>query len=1200
MNTEQAKSTLGGNLLVIKASAGSGKTYTLARLYIELLLLKPDGHGRLELRNAQDYHRHILAITFTNKATDEMKHRIVKELHQLATHFEKSDYRSYFEQMCTPEAFQELSQAAQKALTAILMNYSMMNVSTIDAFFQSILRNFARELDRDYSYEVQIDEDFAIGTAVHNFLLSLGTDAERINNSQQLSTVEGWVRDFIHRNVEQDNGWNFFGNNKLTDLAKKIKDEEFRKRMQDIREYLTLTDDNGVTRSNLTRIRQFRELAAKARDHHKNSYTTGFATALPLLLQRHGIDKDKLNKAKSLYKFMWVNAMKDGKEPTKGMNAINRDNVHEQFKGDTSTLPTALLDEAMAMVNDLVNTFCCWQLLDKLVADVGLLGLIGEIDLKLEQYRKDNNVVLIADTNDLINHLVAGNNTVPFVYERVGTWINHFMIDEFQDTSHKQYDNFVPLLHESLSHGGNNFNLIIGDAKQSIYRFRNADPSLFRDCINKEFEQQLRLANLPTNFRSLEAVVTFNNRLFKLLVDHYTGAGDTVSELVSSTYKPTNHDSDYQQLVHKQGGKYAPGYVRVLAKTSTGDDYNTDLVLSDLPDYLLELHQRFPWSKIGILVNLTDEGTKIVHTILEHNKQHAHEPDQQIRITSDEAMRLNNSPTVRRIISILRFIDLVQFATEDEDASPAEDDTNPAEGDTAPTADPKEQLVKALRRKRVGEQRHHRVLNNFLSAIGGKENLEAQEVGRILDQCFTSHDNSNTGNVEERMSRYALMLEQLLPDPRTHLLTLTSIVEHIIQLIAQEQHHLRETAFLLALQNHVTDFANHNSGGTVREFLRYWDQNNRKFNIASSAGEDAITVMTIHKAKGLEFECVVIPFANWQMDDSDRENQYWITKDAWTAQHGSDLFTSAGTELPHDVIPPMLPVDKKWIRKLAERNGTLAPFVGSHLADLLIDNLGKTYVALTRPRMELHLFISTPNKKNSNITTIDQVLNQMVSKVEGMAALEGRGWHMGTPRPFKQDDDSDQPLTMPSYYVTPAPGKVTVRLPHDSATPKSKGRQLHNVMERIRYQRDATKALNRAEQRGVFTEPWTRQCFEDILHSLFTHPVTAPWFADDNMVYNERSLVGLPPEDKETPDSQAEQANSDTRRPDRVVRRPDGSLIVVDYKFGLPHRIKHTEQVQRYVQHLADITGAPTQGFLVYIAPGKPPRVMETREEVNK
>ena len=221
-------------LLVIKASAGSGKTYNPAPHYITQLLFTTTDDGTLRLRTQQCYHRHILAITFTNKATNEMKRRILKELYQLATDPEHSNYNDLSE---PAGGYGPLQKAAKRALNDVLFRYGAFGVSTIDSFFQSILRNFARELDRDYSYEVEIDEKFAMQQAVHQFLLSLGHTAQRSGSHQ--TNVEQWVKEFIKRRVQRNGNWDFFNNEKdLVEFAMKTTSEEFGNNMTAVCEYL--------------------------------------------------------------------------------------------------------------------------------------------------------------------------------------------------------------------------------------------------------------------------------------------------------------------------------------------------------------------------------------------------------------------------------------------------------------------------------------------------------------------------------------------------------------------------------------------------------------------------------------------------------------------------------------------------------------------------------------------------------------------------------------------------------------------------------------------------------------------------------------------------------------------------------------------------------------------------------------------------
>ncbi|MBR1804572.1 MAG: UvrD-helicase domain-containing protein [Muribaculaceae bacterium] len=1170
-------------LLVIKASAGSGKTYSLTKLYIEQLLFRPSGpDGLLELRNKPDYHKHILAITFTNKATDEMKRRIVKELYTISQDVAQSDYCDYFSQRCTTEAFQGLQQAATDALNSILMNYSTFMVSTIDSFFQSILRSFARELDRDYNYELQIDEDHAVKTAVHNFLISLGRDRDRTgkNGSVAENSIEQWVQGFIRSDVEQSKTWRDQLTKSLPDFARKINSELFRSRMDAIRSYLSREDENGQRITDLSRIQQFLTLLVKARNHYDEQYRNDFNGKLEQLLGSHGIDSDTLSGNKPLKTFILNNKMSEDKEPTATLLSLDADGVCASFKKNQAPAMD-VVDEIMGLVNQILQTYNRRELLSSIIKHLGLLGLLGAIDEKLEDYRKDTNAILIGDTNELISRLVgdanrADSSMIPFIYERVGTWINHYMIDEFQDTSHKQYDNFLPLLYESLSHGEDNFNMIIGDAKQSIYRFRNADPSLFRDAINEDFKRfHLQNENLPTNYRSLPAVIDFNNELFRLMIDHYTqGSEPAVADIVRRTYMPTNQLSDFQQQKHKES---PAGFVRIISSDPEGKELAFDDVLEQLPAYLLQLHERYEWQQMGVLVSTNSEGNAIVERLLEHNitaDEHEH-----INVMSDESMLLKNAPTVRRIISMLRFVDLVQYQLHDEQE---------LDEDVAKKLDAS--IKSHVNKTRLNNQRISHALGKFIAALAHESNVDATTAGRLLEKSFEDVPDERNRPLDELMSTYAQELQRLLPDPSTNLLTLTTIVENILRQIMDKAAQ-KDTAFLLGFQSCVAAFAATSPGGTVREFLQYWDQRKDKLAVASTSTGNAITVMTIHKSKGLEFDCVVVPFANWEMDSNSQESYYWMPSEYWHLNDdGQALFGSVpGISYQAELVPPLVAVGKKQVKALMNRENKFAEFVNKCESDVLIDNLNKTYVAFTRPREELHVFISKPKKPLK--THLGSVLQSLIQALPGIAQSPEGYWQLGTPRTERKsvnpgdDDDIIVPIDMPPYYVAPTPSKVNVKLPREISRQQREGLRVHDVLSLIEYRSDVPRAIRYGQYHGIIGTSdgqWSVQELKRQLEQLFTQPLTASWFADENKVYTERSIIS--PENKEV------------KRPDRLVRRPDDTFIVIDYKTG-EQRKRDVKQVADYMTHLRRMGHQRVEGYLLYLDQGQPPGVVPVNIE---
>ena len=1162
------------DMLVIKASAGSGKTYTLTKKYIEQLLLRRDASGKLVLRNDKEYFRHILAITFTNKATDEMKRRIIKELHQLATDVTQSNYYDDFCTLCDEQTVQGLQQAAQRALNEILFNYSAFNVSTIDSFFQTILRNFARELDRDYNYEVQIDEEYAVKAAYHNFLLTLGNDRRRAGKPQA-TTIEQWVRDLIKMNVDEQKGWNFFSNGLLIKFAENINKEMFRNNIDDIRDYLSSTDEHGNRMSDLTKIQRFKQLLIKAAQHYQKAYETPVDTSS--LLARLGVDINDFSGSKALKKVMANGLISSKDGPSKSLRAASPDNIHTYFLKNRCPNDEAcrqILDTALAMIRN----YDYWQLLVTMQRNLGQLGLLGIIDEKLEEYRKDNNCILIADTNELIGRVVRSSNqlkAVPFIYERVGTWINHYMIDEFQDTSHQQYENFLPLLYESLAHGY--FNMIIGDAKQSIYRFRNADPSLFRESINRNFNRYAKFDDLKTNYRSVPAIVSFNNALVELMLKHYCPDYDPNNDTphtgvknnrLLSTYDPGNNRA-FSQHQHKSSPQ---GYVRLVTQNDEGEDITRDDVLQRLPHDLIELHQRYRWNDIGILVSRREEGNDVVETLLNHNKRAQAQGDDIIPVVSDESLLLKNSPAVRLLVSMLRFIDLTQYVLPEE--AETEDD------ERLNTDKDRKSLIN---RKRMSNQRLYSVLSDFVSMVAQLHEPTDTQLGEALQECFSRHEKYEPGNEKHLMDEYARRLDSMLPDTHEHTLSLVTIVDHLIEatLQASVAKDDKETAFLMAFQDCVLDFAQRHSGGTVREFLQYWDKKSAKLTVASAANDDAVTVMTIHKSKGLEFDCVVIPFAWWELDSNSIEHNLWMHRQWWDEHHIGETILGGIPESSYcpDDVPPLIYMNKKALQQAAYHLPPLQDFLDSQKADNLIDNLNKTYVAFTRPREELLIFTARKSTKTNELVTL---LNDLAPKIEGMTQSQDGTYEMGAPRTeLKEMEQTARTVAMPPYRPTGQATSITVKLQRPQSEAPAAGLQLHQLLERLRTSNDIDRVMALGKRRGIVRDNelrWNQATIQNLLNALCFNADTAPWFSPENTIYNERTIVTTIGNKREN------------YRPDRVVVTPAGEVVVVDYKFGTP-QAKHQQQVRQYMALMHQMGFSAVKGYIAYLEPDQKPRL---------
>ncbi len=1162
------------NMLVMKASAGSGKTYNLALQYIKHLLFSTGEDGALVPRRARgderilNAHRLLLAITFTNKATDEMKARIVAELFRLSRPDLESDYLDTF--MCEsslPES--DVRTLARQALNELLFDYSNFNVSTIDSFFQSILRNFARELDRDFNYDIQLEEDYAVRVAVHNFLLSLGRE-------DKPTQVDQWVKDYqshlLHERDEKKQ-WKFFDDGgDLARFAKQINSEAFRSRMEDIRAYLGHVDDNGDFHSDFKAIRTFMKSVGRA----KQDCEQQAASTLEEL--RAAVEAHSQGLSGSMTLGKWLK--KEAGEPLADtLMGADRDNVSRQFK--KGGLPAdEVIDRLLGLVSGYFKYKLTADFLTHINDNLGLLGMLAMIDIFLEDYRHETNSILIGDTNQLIGTVLESGSD--FVYERIGTAIAHFMIDEFQDTSTKQYENFRGLLRESLA--GGNFNMLIGDAKQSIYRFRNADPTVFRDRVDADFKDDIYRPPVKpgeptsTNYRSSRNIIEFNNRLFTAMLGEYNGTAE-----VAATY------ADVEQGKPASVDRKVPGYVRLMlgGYGQLVEPGRSDVKVYDiLPDYLLQLHERYDWGQIGILVNTNTIGNRVVECILEHNKQAA--PDQHISIISGESLLLNNSSTIRRIIAMLRFIDVSHFGSEEDDNDAAD-----ADGATSKAGD----MQRRLRRKRESDQRLYTALSMFISQVSADKSGDPRVIGKKLDDCLNAMSSGQLPNDGENGTNAASnqdMLSSLLPPPG-ELTTLVSIVETIIAAFKQDASAAvdvdAETAFLLAFQDTVMKFSAQQGGGSVRQFLKYWDEKKGSLAVSGADGGDAINIMTIHKAKGLEFDCVVIPEATWNLTGNPREVSYWMPREAFA--EALNTLPVNPDEWDTGSLPPLLNVSKKAslaLNKCGLLDGQARAFVRKQQADVLIDNLNKTYVAFTRPRNELHILSAQPSsswKPGKALVDRDPAknLSELMSLLAPvvMTPVASQGGALPTIYEFGElstrddiqlrrshDTPDGQRVNVSHYPVMPLPSSLRVRVENASSSRIEAGIRLHSLLSRVTDRNDVDRVIDWGLKHGIITGDADDICGIDKVKANVRVPIMDPdspvaaWFDPANRVYSERTITSAST-------SLFAVHGIENLRPDRIVRRPDGTILVIDYKSGRRNDKRYLRQIAGYMAKLRAI-----------------------------
>lgn len=593
---------------IIKASAGSGKTFTLAKKYISLLLETKDRYA----------YRHILAVTFTNKATEEMKSRILKELHILATNPEKSDYYSEF----VPKYYSDnaaIQEAAVTVLCNILHDYGAFAVSTIDRFFQQTLKAFSREIGHFASYQIELDRNSLIAESVDRVLDSMTGDKK---DEKKLK----WLTDNTISQLEKGEGYKL--DYTLKNVAMRLKSEEHR----------TLIESEGIDESFVYSEEELKRLSdgcKKVCDDYLSA-VKGAASKVGTAFAQAGLDpSDTMRQFMSKCLDKYLNIKDSSLVPIiTDSFRNNAEDLEKWFPKAKGYMKDMVTSDVMSAVADFVgmfdHEFKVYNTALLLKAQVYGFGIANELHQEFEALLKEKNVLSLDDSNTILKNIIDGTET-PFIYEKLGVRYENFLLDEFQDTSRVQWDNFRPLLKNSVDSGF--YNLIVGDVKQSIYRFRDSDWKLLRDDAPQSFGDNVKSDTLKENWRSFGNIVRFNNSFFSnvaQVLDEKYGATSEAG-VISHIYE------DVKQEVRKKG----EGCVKL---TFCSNEKELQAIYDSIQ---AALAKGYTYKDIAILVRTNKDGAAIAQHLI----------SQQIRVVTDDSLLISSSLTVRRLVSLLSSID---------------------------------------------------------------------------------------------------------------------------------------------------------------------------------------------------------------------------------------------------------------------------------------------------------------------------------------------------------------------------------------------------------------------------------------------------------------------------------------------------------------------------------------------------------------
>lgn len=609
-----------GEISVIKASAGSGKTYRLVLEYIRTIIDNP-----LSYKN-------ILAVTFTNKATSEMKSRIIEQLYRLS--LGGGDYINtlILDKDMTKEMVQH---RAGLALNAILQDYSHFAVMTIDRFFQRIIRAFIHELGVDAGFTLELQTDGILAQATDSLIESIGNDKQ----------LREWIIQYVEERVTENKHWDI--RNEIRSLGRELfkdtrlnlsKDKISNDELLDFVALVTQTTNNIDRTMRAVASAAIRVIDLAGLSLSDFAYTTTSCASYFYKVRDGGFQPFGARVEKGIDNpEAWYSKKSKAKDQICAVQVVLMPLLKQL---------TELYTENIKFINSA----------SQLRARFRTYALLNDLADKVDAVCKEQSIVPISDTNSIIHGLIANNDT-PFIFEKTGSRFTNYMIDEFQDTSQTQWNNFKPLLNNALSQSEDTPVLLVGDIKQSIYRWRGGHWRILGEQIAENYGSLVKYDNLDTNRRSFGNIVAFNNCLMSSCVE---ADNNVLNEKLEQAHEQGFiSKQDLQEFGDMLAGAYINSQQKKFKEPDKGHITITRIVEKPENDgdyiinKIIELQDRgYAARDITILVRSNSTGVEIANTILSYKTAHPEDTKHNFSVITGEALLLKNASITCFIIAV--------------------------------------------------------------------------------------------------------------------------------------------------------------------------------------------------------------------------------------------------------------------------------------------------------------------------------------------------------------------------------------------------------------------------------------------------------------------------------------------------------------------------------------------------------------------